>query len=58
MKKDVILSNGHGSIIRLRDSIEGDKVLVMLETPTAKAWTWVGKKKLKAFINNYLVEID
>lgn len=57
-KEDDVLANGRGESIRLRDSIPGDTVLVMLETSTAKVWVLVNKKELKAFINNYLVEID
>ena len=56
MKKGAIISNGHGDYIRLRDSVEGNTVLVMLETATAKVWVWIDKKVLKTFVDEYLKE--
>lgn len=57
MKADGILSNGHGNCIKLRDSIGGDEVLVMIATASARAWVWVKKDELKAFIDNYLEDV-
>ena len=55
-KPDAHLYSGGSGHILLRDSIEGDEVLVELRTSSATTWLWFRKAELKKLINEFIEE--